>query len=234
MEAEPKSICGANLLEVLHTDFISNYAMVCALQNLWRFVIGQGFTKRLATAEIQAFVDQATPEIFQRQEAWPRLTAIVRVQPAYDLLPVRAPYNGERNATIGLNFLTYKGRLYVTLADCLVAKFLSGKAPTIEEAIVFEPGPPQSGLRPVSICGRRTLDPYKEDPYRALVRMRDHENKNKAGRSEAEQAEIEEVRQALKITVLSMAYGIFVQQNVTPVPRGVPMRSVTGQTAHLS
>jgi hypothetical protein len=212
------------LARVVHTDFTSNYAMVCALQNLWRFVIGQGFTERLATAEIRALVDQATPEMFQRQEAWPRLTAIVRVQPDRDLLPVRAQYDGGSHATIGLNFLTYKGQLYVTLAECLVAKFLSGKAPTIEEAIMFEPGPPQPGLRPVSILGRRTLNPYEEDPYRALVQMREDENKKKAGRSEAEQAEIEEVRQALKITVNSMAYGIFVQQNVTPVARGIPMR----------
>lgn len=140
------------LTRVVHTDFTAHFATVGALQNFWQFVIGQGFTKRDATAEIWTLVNEATPEMFQRPEAWPKLTALVRVRPDDDLFPIRAPYGHEKHATIGLNFLTHDGQLWVTLADCLVAKFLSGKAPSIEEAMLFEPGPPQAGLKPVKIC----------------------------------------------------------------------------------
>jgi hypothetical protein len=212
------------LTRVMHTDFTSMYPTVCALQNLWRFVIGQGFTKRDATAEVRALVEQATPEMFKNPENWPKLTAIVRVRPDRDLLPIRSPYAGEKHATIGLNYFTWDGQHWATLSDCLVAKFLSGRAPKIEEALLFEPGPPQAGLRAVRILGRRGLDPYKEDFYRELVRMREDENRNKIGKSEVEQTAIEELRQALKIIVNATAYGIFVQVNVTPDPRGSWMR----------
>jgi hypothetical protein len=209
---------------VVHTDFTAQYPTVCALQNLWRFVIGQGFTKRDATEQARKLLAEATPEMFQRPEAWPKLTMLVRVRPGRDLFPIRTGYRNERHATIGLNFLTYTKGIWVTLADCLVAKFLSGRAPAIEEAILFEPGPPQRGLRAVSILGRGEVDPYKDDLYRMLTRMREDEERRKAGKSETEQAAIEEIRGAIKITNNSVAYGIFVQVNVTPVPRGAHMR----------
>jgi hypothetical protein len=213
------------------------YPTVCSLQGLWSFVIGEGFTHRDATAEIQAFVAAATPEMLQDPDAWRYLTAVVEVRPDADLFPVRAPYASRpplrrgaaqkaprAPATIALNPLSCDRPLWFTVADCLAAKFLSGKPPQIEQAIFFEAGPPQAGLKPITLLGRHTIDPYEEDFYRELIRARRAEEDAKIGKSEAEQERIEEIRDALKITANSTSYGIFVQFNVNTAPGGATVR----------
>lgn len=221
---------------VLHTDFTSMYPTVCTAQGLWRFVIGEGFTHRDGTDEVRAFLEAATPEQFQDLAAWPKLTALVRVTPNFDLFPIRAPFGaptatGKRrgkaarpSATIGLNYLRANRPLWFTLADCLVAKFLSGVTPAIEEALVFEPGPPQAGLEPVKVLGRHAIDPYKHDFYRELICARQREDRAKIGKSEAQQAEIEEVRDGLKTVANASSYGMFVQVNVNREPKKAMVR----------
>ena len=208
------------MVRVIHTDFTSMYPTVCTAQNLFPFVIGDGFTQTDATPEIRAFVDAATPDDFQKLENWPKLTALIRIIPDRDLVPIRAAYPGQKHDTIGLNFLTYRGSLWITLADCLAAKFLLGKAPKIEEAIQFAPGPPQPGLKPIKLMGLDPIDPYSQDFYRELICARQRLEREKEGKSEAEQAEIEGAREFLKIVANSTSYGIFVQVNVSAEPRG--------------
>ena len=223
------------VVRVLHTDFTSMYPTVCTAQGLWRFVIGEGFTHRDGTDEVRAFLEAATPEQFQDLAAWPKLTALVRVTPDFDLFPIRAPFGAstERkgrgkaarpSATIGLNYLRADRPLWFTLADCLVAKFLSGVTPEIEEALVFEPGPPQAGLEPVKVLGRHSIDPYKHDFYRELICARQREERSKAGKSETEQAAIEEVRGGLKTVANASSYGMFVQVNVNREPKKAMVR----------
>ena len=109
------------------------YPTVNALMGLWRFVVADGMTWRDGTKEARQLLSQASPETYQQPKAWKALTCIVRVQPDHDLMPVRAKYDG-RMYTIGLNYLSYDGDLWLTLADCIAAKILSGKPPTILEA----------------------------------------------------------------------------------------------------
>lgn len=224
------------MVRVLHTDFTSMYPTVCTAQGLWRFVIGEGFTHRGGTEEIRDFLETATPETLQDLANWPRLTALVRVTPDADLFPIRAPFgaassprNSRRKApppssTIGLNYLTADSPMWFTLADCLVAKFLSGKTPKIEQALVFEPGPPQRGLMPIKVLGCHVIDPYRQDFYRELIRARQKDEAAKAGKSDQEQAQIEEVREAIKTIANATSYGIFVQVNVYRAPKEVMTR----------
>jgi transcriptional regulator with XRE-family HTH domain len=223
-------------VRVLHTDFTSMYPTVCTAQGLWRFVIGEGFTHRDGTAEVRAFLEAATPELFQDLANWPKLAALVRVTPDYDLFPIRAPFGTASpqkksrrkapppSATIGLNYLKADRPMWFTFADCLVAKFLYGKTPKIEQALIFEPGPPQRGLEQIKVLGRHTIDPYKQDFYRELIRARQKEEAAKEGKSDEEQARIEEVREGIKTVANSTSYGIFVQVNVNRAPKKAMVR----------
>lgn len=210
------------VVRVVQTDFTSMYPTVCVLLGSWRYLTAERVTERDATAETRAFLATATPELFQDQDTWKRLNVIVRLRPDRDFLPVRGPYDGEKHASIGLNYLTNPNEpMWFTLADCLNAKFLSGRTPEIEYALAFDAGPVQSGLQKTRLFNGPFVDPYQDDLYRTLIRVRETERMRSIGLSIDELERIEDARQAIKITANSTSYGISVQLNVTPEPKGV-------------
>lgn len=200
--------------EVFHTDFTSMYPSVCTLQGLWRFITATGFATHDATSETRALLERVTADDLQDQALWLRLPVLVRVRPSDDLLPVRAPYCREKNATIGLNYLAADSSIWVTLADAIAGKILGGKTPEIEEAIGFTPGPMQAGLKPIKLFGRHRFDPRSDDLFRRLIQLRIGEKGRAAKLTGAEREAAEDVAQSLKITANSTSYGIFVQVNV--------------------
>lgn len=202
------------IMPVILSDFMSMYPTVFTLMRLWPFVIGKGVRERDATAETRTFLASTLIEDWQDQAQWRSLTTLVRVRCERDLLPVRSYYQGEHHASIGLNLLTAPDPLWITLADCLAAKFLSGKTPEIVEAVAFDPGPPQTGLHPIDLFGRLSIDPAKNDVFRELVAMREAEDRRKASAPAEERQTIEAFRQFLKIVVNSASYGIFIQLDV--------------------
>lgn len=202
------------IVPVILSDFMSMYPTVFTLMGLWPFVIGKGVRERDATAQASALLASARIEDWQNQTQWRSLTTLVRVGCDSDLLPVRSYYQGEQHASIGLNLLTAREPLWFTLADCLAAKFLSGKIPEIVEAVAFDPGPPQTGLHPVELFGRLPIDPAKDDVFRELVAMREAEERRKSSVPVEERKAIEAFRQFLKIVVNSASYGIFIQLDV--------------------
>lgn len=212
------------IVPVVLTDFMSMYPTVCTLMGLWRFVIAESVAERDATEEVRTLLANAVSSDWQSKDAWRGLTTLVRVQCAADMFPVRSYYQGELHASIGLNYLTYQHPLWFTLADVLAAKFLSGKAPEILEAVAFEPGPAQRGLKPIKLLGKIDIDPYSDDPFRELVVMRERELLRGSELTDAEREESDDIRQTLKIIVNSMSYGIFVQVNTHDEERKVARR----------
>jgi hypothetical protein len=204
--------------QVFHTDFTSMYPTVCTLQGLWRFIVAKDFKVRDTTGEIRELLAGITAAELADPQFWPRLTTLVCIAPEGDLLPVRACYAQEKNATIGLNYLTSKEPVWLTLADCIAAKILSGKAPQILEALTFEPGSIQSGLQPIKLFGHHKIDPRTDDLFRRLIQLRIHEKARVRALSGSEKAACEDLCQSLKITANSSSYGIFVQVNVDTEP----------------
>jgi hypothetical protein len=201
-------------VRVVQTDFTSMYPTVCTLMGLWRFVIANEVIEREATAEVRALLEAARPEDWQDQERWPSLAALARVKCDRDMFPVRGFYAGEQHSSIGLNYLTDHERTHwFTLADCLAAKFRSGKVPEVVEAVAFAPGMPQRGLKPIDLLGRLKIDPYRNDPFRELIAIREQEKTRISGLSDEEKAAGEEFRQFLKIIANSTSYGSFLQIN---------------------
>ena len=201
---------------VLYCDFLSMYPTVCTLMGLWRFTIASGMSYRDTTAETKAWLATATPDDFQKQDNWRGLTTIVQIKPDGDILPVRAQYENETSATIGLNYLTTHQPVWITLAECIAAKILGVKIPTILKAITFEPNDPQSGLSAVRIAGADgpSVDPLTGDFFRRLIDLRTDTKARMEGAEGHQLTQLGSEQLALKILANSTSYGIFIEINV--------------------
>jgi hypothetical protein len=205
--------------QVLYCDFTSMYPTVSTLMVLWRFVIAKGMTWRDATDETREFLERITVADLQRSDTWRNLTVLVQIQPDGDILPVRAKYayepggsGGHQHYTIGLNHLTSDQPAWYALGDCIASKLLTGRTPRILKAVAYEAGEPQEGLRPVAIAGNEQfrVNPLKDDFYKRLIELR-LQTKGEA-------------RNALKLILNAMSYGIFVQQDVNERSEPIPVR----------
>lgn len=217
-------------VRVVYCDFMSMYPTVCTLMGLWRFVGARGMTHRDSTEETRAFLARTDLPDLQNPETWRHLCTIVQVQPEDDILPVRARY-GEAlpghdpemppQHSIGLNYLSADGGHWVTLADCIESKLLTGRPPKVLRAFTFQPGPHQKGLKPIRIAGKEDfeVDPSRQDFYKRLIELRVQTK----GRKDADGAQIEAEAHALKICANATSYGIFVELNVSELddPRKV-------------
>jgi hypothetical protein len=224
------------LRQVVLCDFLSMYPTVCTLMGLWRFVIAEGMTWRDTTKETMRFLDCVTLDDLKSPETWKNMATIVRVQPDWDIFPVRASYDdGGGPATIAANYLKADRPLYFTLADCIASKLLTGKVPKIVEAFTFEPGKPQADLRPVAISGNPEyqINPVHDDFYRRLIELR-HEVKRKRDHAAApsEQVALDTGQNALKIAANATSYGIFVEVNVKAQadPESIMIHSAAGRS----
>jgi hypothetical protein len=125
------------LHQVILCDFVSMYPTVCTLMGLWRYVIARGMTWRDGTKQVKQFLEKATLDDLQKRETWWQLNALVLIQPDWDILPIRAPYSDDGQATIGANYLKSDQPLWVTLADCIASKLLKGTVPKVVEALIL-------------------------------------------------------------------------------------------------
>ena len=203
------------ITEVLYCDFKSMYPTVNALLGFNEYLIAKGFETFDRTEEVRDFVDQIQIGELQKPETWKKLHTIVKVSPNEDIFPARAKYseavmrrhgatnyNSSHSPTIGLNYVTYEGEIYYTLADVVVSKLLNGKSPKILSATGFKPGPRQERLRPINLLGRSDyrFDPNTDDLFVTLINMRDEAK-----------AKGDPIEKQLKILANSTCYGIFAE-----------------------
>ena len=211
------------ICRVAYCDFLSMYPTVSVLMGLWRFVTAQGIDWHEATAETQAFVEQMSLADLAQPETWRKLWVLVQVEPQADLLPVRAPYDAHNPAySIGLNYLTTDKPIWVTLADVIVSKQLTGRAPQILRALAFTPRERQQDLKPIDILGNPDyrIDPNSEDFYLRLIELRSEiKRRMRALPAGPERERLDAEQQALKIAANAACYGIFVELNVVDYAR---------------
>lgn len=202
--------------QVILCDFLSMYPTVCTLMGLWRFVTASGMVWRDATEEAQSMLASVTVEDLQSPAFWQKLPMLVKVLPDADIFPVRAAYEGEQLATIAANYLSSDAPLWFTLADCIAAKLLTGKAPKVVEAIAFDPGPMQDGLRPVNISGKAEyrVDPAQTDFFKRVIELRKETQERMKAASGPDKVMLDGAQHNLKICGNSTSYGIWLQINV--------------------
>jgi hypothetical protein len=200
--------------EVSYCDFKSMYPTVNSLMGLWNYVIAEGLKVEDTTEATRAFLERITLENLRNPATWRNLCTLVRVTPNEDIFPVRAEYDGVTK-TIGVNGLTANESLWYTLADCIVAKFLTGKCPKIEKAQSYRPGRRQSGLESIQILGKPeyTIDPNSDDFFARLIDLRD-EAKEKG----------DPIEKPLKIIANSTSYGIFIEITRDDAPKSELLR----------
>jgi hypothetical protein len=203
------------ITQVLYCDFLSMYPTVCTLMNLWRFITAQGMTWTDTTRCTAAFLQNITLADLQNQDIWKSLLVLVRVQPERDILPVRAKYGVQQDAsyTIGQNYLTSKEPLWFTLADCIASKLRTGKSPKVLEAITFSPGRVQTNLKPIAIAGNPDywIDPVRDDLFKRLIQLRIEVKRKMKGLKGKAWSALDVAQEFLKILANSAAYGISVQ-----------------------
>jgi hypothetical protein len=206
---------------VIHCDFLSMYPTVCTLMKLWDFVIADGIEESDATSEVRDLVEGVSKDDLKDKALWLNLTCIVQVLPANDIFPVRARYERERAATIGLNRLSSDRPLWFTLADVLASKLLTGRAPRIVQAIRFTPKGAQKVLTSITFAGA-VIRPAKDDFYKLLIDQRRLVQKAEAEANAPDvKAQRKAEQQSLKILANSTSYGIFVELNVNHIDDAV-------------
>jgi transcriptional regulator with XRE-family HTH domain len=199
--------------QILYCDFLSMYPTVCTLMGLWQFVIAKEIRWRDSTEEAARFLNDVNLADLRNPSTWPRLATLVQIAPDNDVVPVRAPYMGEQQATIGVNHLSSNEPLWFTMADCIASKILNGKPPKVLKAVSFEPGAQQEGLTPIRIAGNSNyeVDPATDDFYLRLIDLRSAIKAKMKSASSDERAELDALQLAFKILANATSYGIFVE-----------------------
>ena len=146
---------------------------------------------------------------------WKEFVVLVKIHPDEDILPVRMDYKGSGETfNVGINYLTAETGLWYALPDVIASALLTGKPPTVLEAIRFVPQGVQQGMRRFRILGIE-IDPARDNLIQILVEGR---QKIKLGlkamdRSDPEYQQLASRAQAMKILVNAMSYGIFIELN---------------------
>jgi hypothetical protein len=193
---------------VTHVDFTSMYPAVNALLATWDVLRAErvratdvtNWTRDLLN--VPALLDRClTPGL------WRELgVTLVEIEPDGDVLPVRATYNPDSpELGIGVNPLTYDGRLWYALPDVIAATLLGrARSPKIVSAIRLVGEGVQTGLRPVALRGGSELDPAgTRDPFLSMIEQRARVRNDPDLSAE----ERDRLQLFLKITANATAYG---------------------------
>jgi hypothetical protein len=206
------------LRQVVLCDFLSMYSTVCTLMGLWSFVTARGMRWSDGTAEIKRLLNSWSLADLHGKDNWKQLVALVQVEPGADIFPVRSPYDGSADGTIGANYLSSKHGVWFTLADCLAAQIHTGKRLKVLKAMVFYPLAPQAGLNKVEIAEDHPIDPYKDDLYKCLIELRQELKYSRDQARGTERKQLEIIQNTIKIAASATSYGIFAEINVNDQP----------------
>jgi hypothetical protein len=214
---------------VAYCDFLSMYPTVCSLMRLWELLTTESVQIDVEAAdEVQALLDQITLEDCFHPERWPELVGIAEIEPADDIVPVRARYGSTLSWQIGVNPLSSAEPMWFTIADLVASKLLTGKAPRVRRAVRFRPSEARTpGLTPVELLGATPVDPAQQDFFRTVV----EERRRTEARHDLPPNERAWRTKGLKVLANATSYGIYAQmtrhelagdrrENVTVYGRG--------------
>jgi hypothetical protein len=194
---------------VVYVDFLSMYPTVNTLMGLWRYITAERVEPRDASSQTRVLLDAITLEDCFNRRFWPQLLTLVRVEPEGDVLPTRADYGENGQWQIGLNPVRSDVPLWYALPDVIAAKLLTGKTPTITEAIRLEAIGQQEGLRRIRIAGEIEINPSRQDFFASLIEQR----RQVRQRDDLDPDAKEGLQEFLKVLASSGCYGIFAEIN---------------------
>jgi hypothetical protein len=191
-------------------DFSSMHPTVAVLQQLSTFLTCQRVEVIKEPAERvarwQRFLDTLTVGDCLDRKLWPKLNAFVLVQPQGHIMPLRARYEPGGPYSTGFGPSWSEEPVWITLADALASRLLSGRPLRLLAMIRLSPRGTLQGLGRVRIRGSRPIDPLQQDLFKALVEQRRVFEQNL-------DAESLRTAAALKVVASSASYGIWAQLN---------------------
>jgi hypothetical protein len=212
-------------------DFTAEYSTCFVLQQLWPYKIGQGFDwADEDPASVQQWVDSVEVGDVLEPAFWPKLQALVQIDPAGDRLPVRARYGGDGAPwNVAVPTVAAGPPLWRPLAAAVASKLETGRAPRIIRALRFTPRAPQTGLRPLELTGdsRDRVDPTRDDLYQRLVEVRTGVRRSQREASargdERMAARLDALQLGMKAASSAGCYGTAIEMNVVEHATKVPV-----------
>ena len=96
----------------------------------------------------------------------------------------------------------------------MASKLLTGKAPRVERAFLLVPKGRQRRLRPVEFGGVVSVDPRKDNIFKAVIEERQRIKRD----DQLAESERDQIQLALKIFANAGSYGVFVEMNRKDLP----------------
>ena len=160
-----------------------------------------------------------------RPEFWKELRWFALVEPNDHVVPMRAKFGQREDSdpTLGWNFLTSKQPFWITGADAIAAKLMTGRPLKILEAIKVVPHGVQAGLLPVKLYGELEVDPLRDDLAVKLIELR-HSLKTRNPK----------LASGLKVAANSAAFGLLCQLNVKDLDSRSPLHVFSGEAEYTS
>lgn len=201
-------------------DFTSTYPTLFSLLGLWQHVIADELHADQdpdVAVQVQQLLDQASVDGCFDPGLWPQLVGYAQIQPDGNILPVRAQYDPHSPSWgIAVTHLTSPEPLWYSLPDLVASALLTGRAPTVLQAIRLRPEGTTAGLTALRLPGGQLVDPRTDDPFQVMTEQRQ--------RVRADPTLTEQKRQRiqlfLKITTNAGAYGIWAEYNAQDLPAG--------------
>lgn len=210
-------------LPVAVLDAVSEYASIDGLLGTWRLLSAERIETVDTTTAVRSMLSD--PHLEQRCMArsfWRDEIGCTLVEienPDGAILPARSRWNPTAaDPGIGVNPLTYRGRLWYMLPDTIAAT-LAGAQLRVTRAIRLVGIGMQSSLRPVRFRGDLLIDPTVDDPFIAMVEARQRVLRDPALPEE----ERKRREQSLKITVNSAAYGVLARFDRHELPKPIEL-----------
>jgi hypothetical protein len=152
-------------------DTTSEYPTVAILLNLWGLLTAAEVEVADCTEEARTTLNRTTLETAIKPTSWRKFAFFASIKPAGDILPIRSLYSDSGNTNIGLNPLTADKPIWYAGPDLIGSKLKTGRAPEIVQAFKLIPKGIQKGMKATAI-GTRTIDPVKDDFFRAIIEER--------------------------------------------------------------
>jgi hypothetical protein len=201
---------------VVYLDFLSMYPTVCSLMGLWQHLTAERIAVEDATEDVRALLARVTLEQVFDPTLWRELVGLVQLVPDGDILPTRAAYGGPSAWQIGVNPYTSDTPQWYTIADAVAATLLTGKPPTVLQAVRFVPVGTATGLRPVGLRDAIRVDPATQDFFRLAIEERQRLKR----RTDLPEAERSRLDPFLKVLANATGYGIFAELNAHDLRKG--------------
>jgi hypothetical protein len=212
-------------LPVTYLDFHAQFPAVSKLLDCREILCAESLEFPDFTVEARQMVERIDLEDCFRPAFWKHLRFYALVEPHDDVVPIRAKFGlrADSDPTLAWNFLTSKQPFWITGADVIAAKLMTGKPLKILKAIKVVPHGVQPGLVPVKLHSQLEVDPVRDDLSVKLVELRS-----------AMKIENPELAGGLKVAANSAAFGIFSQLDVRSLDSSAPLHVFSGNTDYLT